>query len=42
MIENEITRLEERIDKLERRMWVVVVVAVIVAVIAVELYELAS
>ena len=42
MTENELTRLEKRLDRIERRMWIAMFVAVALAIIVVELYELAS
>ena len=42
MTENELTRLERRLDRIERRMWIAMFVAVALAIVIVELYELAS
>ena len=42
MTENELTRLEKRLDRIERRMWIAMFVAVALAIVIVELYELAS
>ena len=42
MTENELTRLEKRLDRIERRMWIAMFVAVALAIVVVELYELAS
>lgn len=42
MTENEPTRLEKRLDRIERRMWIAMFVAVALAIVVVELYELAS
>ena len=42
MTENELTRLEKRLDRIEQRMWIAMFVAVALAIVVVELYELAS
>ena len=42
MTEEDVKRLEARLDRLERRMWIAMFVAVVLAIVVVELYELAS
>lgn len=42
MTENELTWLEKRLDRIELRMWTAMFVAVALAIVVVELYELAS
>ena len=42
MTEEDVKRLEARLDRLERRMWIAIFVAVVLAIVVVELYELAS
>ena len=42
MTENEPARLEKRPDRIGRRMWIAMFVAVALAIVVVELYELAS
>ena len=42
MTENEPARLEKRLDRIERRMWIAMFVAVAATIVVVFPYELAS